>query len=189
MEDKYDEVGNITEEMWESLSKRPQSGPRIIVLPTPLHDDYQWLKRMFIEPNKRVDYGENKMRAVLTPDDLKRGDLIDTTWHPVEITDYTEKEAGTDKSTNCYFHFKVIDGPAKGSVLQKMFNEKALGFGKNLWKVLFGPADPVKGYSDGQLTTESFKAQIGKKLKVYVKRGKSDRGNEFNDVADFMPLA
>lgn len=127
------------------------------------------------------------MRAVLTPDDLKKGDLAEVGWHPAEIVDYKEEEADTDGSTNCIFNFKIIDGPNKGTQPRKLFNEKALGFGKSLWAVLFGPPDPVKGY-DTQLSTESFKAQIGKKMKIYIKRGKSNKGNEFNDVVDFMPL-
>jgi hypothetical protein len=129
------------------------------------------------------------MRAVLTPDDLKKGDLAEPGWHPAEIVDYTESAAATDGSTNCTFHFKIVDGPSKGVSPRRLFNEKALGFGKALWNVLFGPPDPVKGYSDGQLSTESFKAQIGKKIKIYIKRSKSDKGNEFNDVVDFMPLS
>jgi len=125
------------------------------------------------------------MRAVLTPDDLKKGDLVETGWHPAEIVDYAEKEADTDKSTNCIFHFKILDGPGKGVTPQKLFNEKALGFGKNLWKTLGLPYDTVKGY---ELTTELFKQTIGHKLKIYIKRGKSNKGNEFNDVSDFQPL-
>ncbi len=127
------------------------------------------------------------MRAVLTPDDLKKGDLAEIGWHPAEIVDYKEEDAATDGSTNCTFIFKILDGPNKGTQPRKLFNEKALGFGKTLWAILFGPPDPVKGY-DTQLSTESFKAQIGKKLKIYIKRGKSNKGNEFNDVVDFMPL-
>lgn len=126
------------------------------------------------------------MRAVLTPDDLKKGDLAPVGWHPVEIVDYVEKDAETDGSTNCIFHFKILDGPAKGIQPQKLFSEKALGFGKALWPVLFGPADPVKGY---ELTSDMFKSSIGKKLKVYIKRGKSNKGNEFNDVCDFQPMS
>jgi len=132
------------------------------------------------------------MRAVLTPDDLKRGELAEPGWHPVEIIDYEETAAGEDAknpgSTNCIFHFKIIDGPNKGIRCQRLFNETALSFGKALWLIFYGPPDPVRGYADGQLSTEQFKAQIGKKLKVYIKRGKSNRGNEFNDVQDFMPL-
>jgi len=132
------------------------------------------------------------MRAILTPDDLKKGDLAETGWHPSEIVDYDETAASDDAknpgSTNCNFYFKILDGPSKGVTAKRLFNETALGFGKNLWKVLYGPPDAVKGYTADQLNSDSFKAQIGKKLKIYVKRGKSNKGNEFNDVADFMPL-
>lgn len=126
------------------------------------------------------------MRAILTPDDLKKGDLVpEPGWYPVEFVDYQEEEAGTDKSTNCKLYFKILDGVSKGVTPQKLFNEKALGFGKALWAVFFGPADPVKGY---ELTTESIKSKLGTKLKVYIKKGKSNKGNEFNDITDFQPM-
>lgn len=128
------------------------------------------------------------MRASLTPDDLKKGDLAEPGRHPAEIVEYKEEDADTDGSTNCIFVFKILDGPNKGVQPRKLFNEKALGFGKALWLVLFGPPDPVKGYTGDQLSTESFRAQVGKKLVIYIKRGKSNRGNEFNDVVDFYPL-
>lgn len=126
------------------------------------------------------------MRAILTPDDLKRGDLVEATWHPAQIVDYTEKPADTDQSTNCIFHFKIIDGAGKGVVCNKLFNEKALGFGKSLWKTLAFPYDPVKGY---ELSTELFKQTIGSNLMIYVQRGKSNKGNDFNDIKDFRPMS
>ena len=126
------------------------------------------------------------MRKVLTPDDLKKGDLAEPGWHPLEIIDYTEKDADTDSSTNCIFHFKIIDGPNKGISPQKLFNEKALGFGKSLWKALNFPYDPEKGYD---LSTELFRQTIGHKVQGYIKRGKSNKGNEFNDLVDFRPMA
>lgn len=126
------------------------------------------------------------MRAILTPDELKRGDLVETTWHPAEIVEYKEAEAETDGSTNCKFFFKIIDGPGKGVVCQRLFNEKALGFGKSLWKTLAFPYDPVKGY---ELSTQLFEQTVGSKLMIYVKRGKSNKGNEFNDVVDFKPMS
>lgn len=124
--------------------------------------------------------------ATISPDDLKRGDLVDPGWYPCEISKYEEKDASTDKSTNAIFHFKVLDGAQKGNQFKTQFNEKALGFGKNLWAVLLGkPTD--KGYA---LSSEVFYAQVGKKLMVYVKRGKNnDSGREFNEVADYRPLA
>lgn len=125
------------------------------------------------------------MKQFLTPDDLKKGDLINPGWYPAEIVDYDEKPANTDGSTNCFFHFKILDGPFKGVVVRKMFNEKALGFGKSLWATLKFPFDPEKGYD---LSTELFKQTIGQKLQIYSVRGKSDKGNEFNDVKDFRPI-
>jgi hypothetical protein len=126
------------------------------------------------------------MKAILTPDDMRKGDLAEIGWHPAEIVDYSEKDAETDGSTNCIFHFKILDGPSKGVSPRRLFNEKALGFGKNLWKVAELPYDPVRGYD---LSTELFKSMIGKKMKIYIKRGKTNNGNEFNDVTDYMPLA
>ncbi len=126
------------------------------------------------------------MREILTLDDLKRGELIEPPgWTPMEITGYEEKPAATDNSTNCIFKFKVIDGPNKGKTANRLFNEKALGFGKNLW-----PLIGVKRTADGgfECTTEAFQASLGKKMMVYVKRGESNKGNAFNDLVDFRPL-
>lgn len=125
------------------------------------------------------------MRAILTPDDLKKGDLVEVGWYPLEIVDYEEKEAGTDASTNCIFKFKIIDGPYKGVSPSKLFNEKAFGFGKSLWETLKFPFDPVKGY---ELTTDLFKQTVGFKLMGYIKRGKSNKGNDFNDLVDFKSM-
>lgn len=131
------------------------------------------------------------MRSVLTPDDLRKGELAQVGWHPAIIHDYTEDEAGQDAknpgSTNCIFHFKIIDGPDKGKTVKGLFNEFALGFGKNLYPVFFGPPDPIKGYTADQLNSDSFRAQVGKKVDIYIKRSKSNKGNEYNDVADFRP--
>lgn len=129
------------------------------------------------------------MRSVLTPDDLKKGDLAEVGWHPAEIIDYTETQAETDGSTNCNFFFKIIDGPNKGITAKRLFNEKALGFGKGLWKLFFGDPNPTVGYTADQLNSDQFKSKIGTKLKIYIKRNKSNKGNEFNDVVDFMPLS
>lgn len=125
------------------------------------------------------------MRAVLTPDDLRRGDMAPTGWHPAEFIEYKEEPASTDGSTNLLLTFKVLDGPAKGVTPRKLFNEKALGFGKSLWAVFFGPPDPVKGY---EISTEAIQAKIGSKLKIYIKPGKSNKGNDFNDVVDFQSV-
>lgn len=138
------------------------------------------------------------MQQILTPDDLKKGDLVPAAWYPVEIVDYEESAASESAknpgSTNCIFYFKVLEGhPYSGVQFKRLFNETALGFGKTLWPVLGFPFDAVKGYV---LTTEMFESVAasknggsGFKLQVYVKRGRSNQGNEFNDVTDFKPLA
>jgi len=123
---------------------------------------------------------------ILSPDDLKRGDLAEPGWYPAEIVDYDEKEADTDQSTNCIFKFKILDGPYRGVSPQKLFNEKALGFGKSLWKALEFPFDQATGY---RLSSSLFRQTIGSKLEIYIKRGKSTKGNDFNEVADFRKLS
>lgn len=124
------------------------------------------------------------MRQILTPDDLKKGELAEPGWHPAEIVSYKEEEASTDKSTNCIFNFKILDGPSKGISPMYRLNEKALGFGKNLYKTVGLPMKDG-GY---ELSTELFRKLIGFKMKIYIKRGVSNKGNEFNDIVDFMPL-
>lgn len=130
------------------------------------------------------------MRRILTPDDLKKGDLAEPGWHPAEIVEYDESDASEDAknpgSTNCNFYFKLLEpSPSKGITVKRLFNETALGFGKNLWKTLQFPYDPEKGYD---LSTELFRQTVGHKLQIYIKRGKSNKGNDFNDVQDFRPL-
>lgn len=129
------------------------------------------------------------MRAILTPDDLKKGELIEPGWHPAEIVDYEETEASDEAknpgSTNCNFYFKIIDGPEKGKTARRLFNETAMGFGKNMYAALGFPRTPDGGYD---VSTDLFKKTVGSKIQIYVKRGKSNLGNPFNDVQDFRPL-
>jgi hypothetical protein len=125
------------------------------------------------------------MRGIVSPADLKRGELVEPGWYPAEIVEYKEEDAKTDGSTNSIFYFKLLAGKSEGNIVKRLFNEKALGFGKNMYAALNFPFDPEVGYT---LTTELFKSTEGKKLKIYIKRGKSNVGNEFNDVADFQPL-
>ena len=124
--------------------------------------------------------------AVVTPDDLKRGELVEPGWYPMLIEKYEEKEANTDKSVNAIFHLKVFDGSEKGKTARYQLNEKAMGFGKNLYAALKFPFDKEKGYS---VNSDLFNRTVGEKLMVYIKRGTSNKGNSFNEVADFKPLS
>lgn len=134
------------------------------------------------------------MRVILSPDDLKKGDLFDPGWYNAEIASYNEERTKgnaakpSDGSMNAIFVFKVLDGVHKGAELKRYFNEKALGFGKNLYKTLNLPKTGDGGYD---LSTELFQKTVGAKLKIYVKRGVATDGSnkEFNEVSDFMPMA
>jgi len=131
------------------------------------------------------------MRSILTPDDLRKGDLVTPGWYPLELVEYSEepvgKEAKNQGSVNCIFNFKVFDGEFKGVSPRTQYNEAALGYGKSLWAALKIPFDKVKGY---ELSTELFKSYAANKAKVkgYIRRGKSDRGKDFNELVEFMPI-
>jgi len=125
--------------------------------------------------------------AIVTPEDLKRGDLLKPGWYPASFYEYNEKEAGTDKSTNIILTFRVEDGRNDGVRPSSLFNEKALGFGKNCWLALGIPYDSEKGFA---LNDGVIRDKIGTKLQIYVERGKSEKtGNEFNKIADYKPLS
>ncbi len=132
------------------------------------------------------------MRAILTPDDLKAGELAEVGWHPMVVEKYEETEASDEAknpgSTNCIWHFKILDGPSKGISATKLVNEspKALGFNKSLWATFGFPKTENGGYD---LSSDLFRKTEGFKLMGYIKRGKSNRGNEFNDIVDFKPLS
>lgn len=125
-------------------------------------------------------------RTVISKEDLLKGDIIKPGWHPVEIYEYREEEAKTDKSVNLIFLLRVIDGEQKGKSCQVRFNEKALGFGKKMWPLTI---TGWKGDGTDELSSDRCRQTVGKKFKVYIETGKSDKGNEFNDVKDYMPLA
>jgi len=132
------------------------------------------------------------MRAVLTPEDLKRGDLVEPGWYASTIIGYEEiatkgsASKPSDGSMNAVFTFKLDEGPNTGSELKRYFNEKALGFGKNLYEAVELPKNAAGGYD---LSTEVFQKFVGSKCKIYIKRGKNnDTGKDFNEVADFKRL-
>ena len=126
---------------------------------------------------------------VVTPDDLKKGELANVGWHPAEIIKVEESEAGEDAkspgSTNVTFFFRILDGESKGIEPRRLFNETAWGFAKDFFAAMGFPKDDKGNY---QISMKLFEQTIGHKLMIYIKRGKSNKGNEFNDVADFKPM-
>ena len=133
------------------------------------------------------------INSILTPEDLSRGDAVPPGWYPAEIISYDEAvtkgsdEKPSDGSMNAIFVIKLLEGDTKGAgkgkEFKRYFNEKALGFGKNLWAIVIPGFDPKKG---GNLSTEAFRATVGKKLMVYVSR---DKGGKFDNIEDYRPLA
>jgi len=127
---------------------------------------------------------------IVSPDDLKKGDLVNPGWHPAEIIKYEDGEAGENAknpgSATATFYFKIMDGPNKGVECKRLFSEVAWGFGKSFFATMNYPKDEKGNY---KLSSDLFNQSVGHKLQIYVKRGKSDKGNEFNDVADFRPMA
>lgn len=125
-------------------------------------------------------------QTILSPEDLKKSDLVPTGWYLFKITGYEEKPATTDKSINCYFTVQVQEPEQfKGVSPRCMFNEKALGFGKALWKALDLPWEEGVGY---RLGTDIFKQTVGSYFMGYIKRATSDKGNDYNELADYMAL-
>ena len=133
------------------------------------------------------------MRVVLTPDDLKSGELAEPGWQPVEVVSYDEKEAGEKAknvgSTNCIWTFRIIDGPSKGIEATKLINEgpKSMGHVSNrsLWGTFGFPKNADGGYT---LSSDLFEKTVGFKMMAYFKRGKTNQNNDFNDVVDFKPM-
>ena len=126
---------------------------------------------------------------IVTPEDLNRGDLAVVGWHTAEITQAEPGEAGEKAknpgSATITFHFRILEGPSMGIVCRRLFSETAWGFAKNFFAVMKYPKDDKGNY---RISSAIFEQSVGKKLKIYIKRSKSDRGNEFNDVTDFAPL-
>ena len=138
------------------------------------------------------------MRVVLTPEDLKSGELVEVGWHPVEIIDYDEKGA-SDKaknpgSTNCIWTFKILDGPSKDITVTNLINEgpKSMGHKSNqsFWSTLGFPKIPhASGGFGYDLSSDLFRKTVGFKMMAYLKRKKGDQGGEFNSMEDFKPMA
>lgn len=128
------------------------------------------------------------MRVNLSSDDLAKGTLVNPGWYPCEIMKYEEKPATTDRSTNCNIHFKILSGEFEGSGTKYLLNEKALGFGKNFFLALGAKYTTNEKGKKELKGIELNPALVGKKLDVYIARGTSNKGNDFNDPKDFAPI-
>src|SRR5689334_22871852 len=91
------------------------------------------------------------INSILTPEDLAKNDSTPPGWYPAEIIAYDEAvtkgsdDKPSDGNMNAIFTIKLLDGPTKGREFKRYFNEKALGFGKNLWAIIIPNFDKKKG--------------------------------------------
>jgi hypothetical protein len=142
-----------------------------------------------LQAKQAANGGHEMPNWVVSPEDLKRGDLANVGWHPAQIFKYEEGEAGEEAknpgSTTCSFYFRITDGLNAGIECRRLFSETAWGFAKSFFAVLDFPKDEKGNYKIG---SQLFEQTVGHKLMIYIKRSKSNRGNEFNDVIDFRKV-
>ena len=128
------------------------------------------------------------MRVNLDSSALAKGTLVTPGWYPCKITAYKEEPAKTDRSTNGKVSLEILTGEFKGAGGMKLYNEKALGFAKNLL-IALGAKIVDDGAGGKKLSAElSKETVVGKLVDVYFARGSSNRNNEFNDAIDFAPI-
>jgi hypothetical protein len=128
------------------------------------------------------------MRVNLGAEDLAKGTLVAPTWYPCKLGGYKEEKAKTDGSTNAVMQYTILTGEFKGAGGILRFNEKAMGFAKNLLLAL-GAKLIDDGAGGKKLSAELSEATInGKMVDIYIKRGESNKGNAFNEAADYAPI-
>ena len=107
-----------------------------------------------------------KMR--ITPDDLKRGVVMDPNWYPAVVKLVEVKPSKGDGSTNWNYKLEILQGKNKdgkelfGVVVYRLFNEKAMGFAIPFIEVCGQKITPEGGEIDPNYP-------VGKKLLIYVK--------------------
>lgn len=121
------------------------------------------------------------MKLRITPDDLKKGKLVTPGWYVAEVTDVTEKPAGTDGSMNWNIQLKIIGTEFDGVPVYRTFNEKGAGFAVTFVEAFNVRIDEKSGVEI------DLKRTVGKKLKIYVKNEMYNNAMK-NNVADFSPL-
>jgi len=127
---------------------------------------------------------------VVTPEDLAKGDLVKPGWYNAEIVKYEDGEAGEDAknpgSATSKFYFKALN-PETGKYFEpyRYFSETAWGFAKTFFAAMNFPKDG----ENYKVSSSLFRQTIGHKVDIYIVRGKTNKGNEFNEVKDFRPYS
>jgi len=121
------------------------------------------------------------MRFTFSEEDILRGTLVKPYWYAVEISSVEDITASTGVS-GTEITVKILnDGPYKGIPVNIRYYENAPGFAKNFVSAL---GATVKA----GLEVNFDQKLVGKKLEAYIKNSKSNKGNDFNEIADWRPL-
>lgn len=115
----------------------------------------------------------------MSEEDINRSKLVEPGWYNVEVTDCQDAMSKAGDSVNTTLTMKILDGPFKGAILFKLYNEKAPGLAIPLLKAL-----GVEIVPDMEVDLEATK---GRKVRAYVKN-EEWQGVVRNRVEDFRPL-
>lgn len=102
-------------------------------------------------------------RVTITQENLDRSKIIPPGKYLVEVSNYSEEQAGTDGSALYVYELRIAEGASKGVVMRFQVSEKAEGMGYEFWE-----ACGFKVAPGAVLDPASFK---GKKVGCQVQRG------------------
>lgn len=124
-------------------------------------------------------------RITVTPEDLKRSQILEPDWYPCEVVGYEYSRTKDEKSMNHIYTFKVVHPEdAAGVQLKVWFSEKALGMMREFYEAISGvKVDPKKGF-----TIDDPNAAVKKRVDVNVING-SYLGRTQNSVNGFRPYS
>lgn len=125
-------------------------------------------------------------RVNVTPEDLKKSQIVEPEWFPAEVTAYEYAKSKDEKSFNHIYDFKLLAPPDNAGVVIKVwFNEKALGGNEyvQFHEAITGQkVDRKKGFS-----VEDPNNAVKRKLEVHVKNG-TYNGRTTNNIDGYRPL-
>jgi len=106
-----------------------------------------------------------------------------------DIASYEEGLSKAGDSTNYTFGLTIADGEYKGKTINKLWNEKALD--KAIPDAVNSLASLLDACGQGGSQGGVFDGNklVGKQVYGFVTLKKSDKGNTFNDVEAFAPVA
>lgn len=121
------------------------------------------------------------MRFTFSQEDILRGTIVQPTWYPVEIYEVKDITASTG-TAGSEINVRIIgEGKFKGVPVKVTYYENAPGFSKKFLEAL---GAQVKAGASFDLDSKL----VGKKVEAFIKNSISNKGNSFNEIADWRPL-